>query len=70
LKEKFIDDFEKYISKRKRIDKTFAKELNIHKSTISIIENHSEDIRLSTLKEYLEAVLSPNNGVRSGGVWE
>jgi ribosome-binding protein aMBF1 (putative translation factor) len=33
-----------------------ANRLNIHKSAISRIENHSEDMRLSTLKEYLEAV--------------
>jgi ribosome-binding protein aMBF1 (putative translation factor) len=33
-----------------------ANRLNTHKSAISRIENHSEDIRLSTLKEYLEAV--------------
>ena len=87
MKEKLIDDLEKYISKRKRKDKIFAKEfevgyenfkigvllkqareeagisqeelanrLNTHKSAISRIENHSEDIRLSTLNEYLEAV--------------
>jgi HTH-type transcriptional regulator / antitoxin HipB len=87
MKEKLIDDVEKYISKRKRRDKIFAKDfevgyenfkigvllkqaredagisqeelanrLNTHKSAISRIENHSEDIRLSTLKEYLEAV--------------
>ena len=87
MKEKLIDDVEKYISKRKRKDKIFAKDfevgydnfkigvllkqaredagisqeelanrLNTHKSAISRIENHSEDIRLSTLKEYLEAV--------------
>ena len=87
MKEKLTDDLEKYISKRKAIDKKFAKDfevgyenfkigvllrqareeadisqeelakkLNTHKSAISRIENHSEDIRLSTLKEYLEAV--------------
>ena len=87
MKEKFTDDLEKYISKRKAIDKKFAKDfefgyenfrigvllkqaredagisqeelakrLNTHKSAISRIENHSEDIRLSTLNEYLEAV--------------
>ncbi len=33
-----------------------AKKLRTKKSAISIIENHSEDIRLSTLKQYLEAV--------------
>ena len=87
MKRKLIDGLEKYISKRKRIDKIFAKDfevgyenfkigvllkqareeagisqeelanrLNTYKSAISRIENHSEDIRLSTLKEYLEAV--------------
>jgi len=33
-----------------------AKKLRTKKSAISRIENHSEDIRLSTLKGYLEAV--------------
>ena len=33
-----------------------AKKLRTKKSAISRIENHSEDIRLSTLKQYLEAV--------------
>jgi HTH-type transcriptional regulator / antitoxin HipB len=33
-----------------------AKRLRTKKSAISRIENHSEDIRLSTLKQYLEAV--------------
>lgn len=33
-----------------------AKLLNTKKSAISRIENHSEDIRLSTLKNYVEAV--------------
>ena len=56
MKEKLNDDLEKYISKRERIDKIFAKEFNTHKSAISRIENHSEDMRLSTLKEYLEAI--------------
>ena len=32
-----------------------AKKLNTKKSAISRIENHSEDIRLSTLKNYLKA---------------
>jgi ribosome-binding protein aMBF1 (putative translation factor) len=87
MKEKLIDDLEKYIAKRKGRDKNFAKDfevgyenfrigvllkqaredagisqeelakkMNTHKSAISRIENHSEDIRLSTLNEYLEAV--------------
>ena len=87
MKEKLIDDLDKYISERKKRDKKFAKgfevgyenfkigvllkqaredagisqeelakRLNTHKSAISRIENHSEDIRLSTLNEYLEAV--------------
>ena len=33
-----------------------ANMLNTKKSAISRIENHSEDIRLSTLKSYVEAV--------------
>lgn len=33
-----------------------ARRLKTKKSAISRIENHSEDIRLSTLKSYLEAV--------------
>ncbi len=33
-----------------------AKRLNTKKSAISRIENHSEDIRLSTLKQYLAAL--------------
>jgi len=33
-----------------------AKKLKTKKSAISRIENHSEDIRLSTLKSYLEAL--------------
>ena len=33
-----------------------ARRLKIKKSAISRIENHSEDIRLSTLKNYVEAL--------------
>jgi len=33
-----------------------AKRLSTKKSAISRIENHAEDIRLSTLKTYLEAI--------------
>ena len=33
-----------------------ARKLKTRKSAISRIENHSEDIRLSTLKNYLEAL--------------
>ena len=33
-----------------------ARKLNTKKSAISRIENHSEDIRLSTLKNYVEAL--------------
>jgi DNA-binding XRE family transcriptional regulator len=33
-----------------------AKKLKTRKSAISRIENHSEDIRLSTLKNYLAAI--------------
>ena len=78
-----MSDLKKYISKRKKRDKEFAKnydigyqnfkigillkqlreesgltqeelaeKLNTKKSVISRIENHSEDIRLSTLRRY------------------
>ena len=33
-----------------------AKKLNTKKSAISRIENHSEDMRISTIKNYLEAL--------------
>lgn len=33
-----------------------AQKMNTKKSAISRIENHSEDIRISTLKNYLEAI--------------
>ncbi len=33
-----------------------AKKMNTKKSAISRIENHSEDIRLSTLRKYAEAI--------------
>ncbi len=33
-----------------------AKKLNTKKSAISRIENHAEDIRLSTLRKYAEAL--------------
>ncbi len=33
-----------------------AKKMNTKKSAISRIENHSEDIRLSTLRKYAEAL--------------
>lgn len=33
-----------------------AQKLNTKKSAISRIENHSEDIRLSTLRKYVEAL--------------
>ena len=82
-----MSDLKKYISKRKKNDKEFAKnydqgfenfkigvllrqaresegitqeeiarKLNTKKSAISRIENHSEDIRLSTLRKYAEAL--------------
>ena len=82
-----MSDLKKYIKKRKRTDKEFAKnyeegfenfkigvmlrqaresegltqeeiakKLNTKKSAISRIENHSEDIRLSTLRKYAEAL--------------
>ena len=36
--------------------KELAEKLSTKKSAISRIENHAEDIRLSTLKNYLEAI--------------
>lgn len=82
-----MSDLKKYIAKRKRTDKAFAKDydkgfeefkigvmlrqarensgvtqeevakkLRTNKSAISRIENHSEDIRLSTLRKYAEAL--------------
>ena len=82
-----MSDLQKYITKRKKTDKEFAKDydegfenfkigvllrqarenegltqeevarkLNTKKSAISRIENHSEDIRLSTLRKYAEAL--------------
>lgn len=82
-----MNNLQKYISKRKKTDKEFAKnygqgfenfkigvllrqaresggitqeeiakKLNTKKSAISRIENHSEDIRLSTLRKYAEAL--------------
>ena len=82
-----MDDLEKYIYKREKVNPGFikeyeegyegfkigimlrkareeagitqdelAKKLKTKKSAISRIENHSEDIRLSTLKNYVEAL--------------
>ena len=82
-----MDDLEKYISKRKRKSRKFAKDfetgyqdfkigvtlkqarekagitqeelakkLHTKKSAISRIENHSEDIRLSTLEKFAQAL--------------
>jgi ribosome-binding protein aMBF1 (putative translation factor) len=82
-----MSDLEKYVSKRKKADKKFAKgfdegyenfkigvllrqarenegltqeeiarRLKTKKSAISRIENHAEDIRLSTLRRYAEAL--------------
>ncbi len=81
------DDLDKYIRRRKKIDKAFAegfdtgyqefkigymlrnartksgitqgelaRRLRTTKSAISRIENHAEDIRLSTLKKVAEAL--------------
>jgi len=81
------DDLDRYIQRRKKSDKTFAKgfdsgyaefrigyllknarrssgitqdelarRLKTSKSAISRIENHAEDIRLSTLKRVAEAL--------------
>ncbi|HET55266.1 MAG TPA: XRE family transcriptional regulator [Ignavibacteria bacterium] len=82
-----MSDLKKYIAKRKKTDKDFAKnydigyqsfkigvllkqlreesgmtqeelaaKLNTKKSVISRIENHSEDIRLSTLRRYAKTL--------------
>ena len=81
------DDVEKYIKKRKRADKTFAKDFevgyeefkigvmlrnareeagmtqetlarltNTKKSAISRLENHAEDVRLSTVSRVARAL--------------
>jgi HTH-type transcriptional regulator/antitoxin HipB len=82
-----MSDLKKYVEKRKKQDKSFAKDyekgfenfkigvmlrqaredsgitqeqvaekLKTNKSAISRIENHSEDIRLSTLRKYAKAL--------------
>jgi len=82
-----MSDLKKYVAKRKKTDKAFAKdydkgfenfkigvmlrevretsgitqeqvarELKTNKSAISRIENHAEDIRLSTLRKYARAL--------------
>ena len=82
-----MSDLQKYIAKRKKTDKEFAKnydkdlenfrigvllrqaretsgvtqeevaqKLKTNRSAISRIENHSEDIRLSTLRKYARAI--------------
>jgi len=82
-----MSDVQRYIEKRAKRDKSFAKNLEIgyaefkigvilrqareeagltqeevarrlhtQKSAISRIENHAEDVRLSTLRRYAEAV--------------
>lgn len=82
-----MSDLKKYIEKRKRMDKVFARDydkgfeefkigvllrqarensgitqeqvaqkLRTNKSAISRMENHAEDIRLSTLRKYAEAL--------------
>ena len=82
-----MSDLKKYITKRKKSDKEFArgydegfenfkigvllrhareasgitqeevaKKLHTNKSAISRIENHAEDIRLSTLRKYAQAL--------------
>ncbi|MBW2573624.1 MAG: helix-turn-helix transcriptional regulator [Deltaproteobacteria bacterium] len=59
-----MDDLDKYIEKRKKLSPKFAGltqeqvaiKLRTKKSAISRIENHAEDIRLSTLVNYAQAV--------------
>ncbi len=82
-----MNDLDKYISKRKKIDPSFAEGydigyehfkigvilkqlreqagltqeevalvINTKKTAISRIENHAEDIRLSTLQKYVKAL--------------
>ncbi|MGD0090334.1 MAG: helix-turn-helix transcriptional regulator [Planctomycetota bacterium] len=82
-----MDDLERYIEKRKKVSRAFArgfetgyeqfkigvmlrqareeagltqeelaKRLQTKKSAISRIENHAEDIRLSTLEKFAEAI--------------
>lgn len=82
-----MDDLDKYIARRKKLSRAFARgfdtgyeqfkigvmlraareeagltqeevasRLNTKKSAISRIENHAEDIRLSTLEKFAEAI--------------
>jgi transcriptional regulator with XRE-family HTH domain len=62
-----MSDLQKYIKKRKSRDPKFAEnfdstqeelaaKLNTKKSAISRIENHAEDIKLSTLERFANAL--------------
>ena len=44
-----MSNLQNYIAKSKVRDSDFAKKLKTNKSAISRIENHAEDIKLSTL---------------------
>ncbi len=52
-----------------------AKKLHTQKSAISRIENHADDVRLSTIRRYAEAVgaslqIRLSGGVKAVGVYE
>ena len=52
-----------------------AKKLQTQKSAISRIENHADDVRLSTIRRYAEAVgaslqIRLSGGVKTVGVYE
>ena len=52
-----------------------AKKLHTQKSAISRIENHADDVRLSTIRRYAEAVgaslqIRLSGGVKTVGVYE
>lgn len=52
-----------------------AKKLHTQKSAISRIENHADDVRLSTIRRYAEAVgaslqIRLSGGVKTAGVYE
>ncbi len=57
-----MSDVRRYIEKRKArktaglTQEEVARRLNTTKSAISRLENHADEVRLSTLKRYAEAV--------------
>ena len=51
-----MSDLKKYIATRKKTDKELALRLKTQKTAISRIENHTEDIKLSTLDRVAKAL--------------